>query len=491
LGRCVPQPERRLEPWRTRHPIAAGIATRKEDPIVSTALRIDRRDLAAPASRLRIFTRTNLDRIPQLEALSAYERAAMKAVAWVLPFRVNPYVIDELIDWSRVPEDPIYQMTFPQPGMLEKPDLDRMLTLVQDDASAERLAAEAREIQQRLNPHPAGQLDLNVPTIEGERVPGLQHKYDETVLFFPAAGQTCHAYCSYCFRWAQFVGMEDLKFAARETDGLVGYLKDHPQVTSVLITGGDPMVMKAHVLRRYIEPLLAPELEHVESIRIGTRAPVFWPHRFVSDGDADELKALFQRVADAGKTLALMAHYSHPRELATPMAERAVKAIQDSGAVIRCQAPLIRHVNDDAETWADLWRRQVRLGAIPYYMFVERDTGARRYFEVPLARALEIFNGAYRTVSGLARTVRGPSMSALPGKVLIDGVAEIQGEKVFVLKLLQARRAEWVGRPFFARFDPLATWLDDLQPAFGESEFFYESELRELGRAIDGEAGSR
>jgi L-lysine 2,3-aminomutase len=211
----------------------------------------------------------------------------------------------------------------------------------------------------------------------------------------------------------------------------------------------------------------------------------------VSDDDADEMKALFERVADAGKTLALMAHYTHPRELATPIAEQAVKAIQDSGAVIRCQAPLIRHVNDDAETWADLWRRQVRLGAIPYYMFVERDTGARRYFEVPLVRALEIFNGAYRSVSGLARTVRGPSMSALPGKVLIDGVAEIQGEKVFVLKLLQARRAEWVGRPFFARFDPLATWLDDLQPAFGESEFFYEPELREVGGGVDGAVGSR
>ena len=67
-----------------------------------------------------------------------------------------------------------------------------------------------------------------------------------------------------------------------------------------------------------------------------------------------------------------------------------------------------------------MWREQSRLGIVPYYMFVERDTGPKRYFEVPLARTLDIFNTAYRQMSGIARTVRGPSMSALPGKVLID-----------------------------------------------------------------------
>ncbi|NIP76191.1 MAG: lysine 2,3-aminomutase, partial [Xanthomonadales bacterium] len=90
-------------------------------------------------------------------------------------------------------------------------------------------------------------------------------------------------------------------------------------------------------------------------------------------------------------------------------------------------------------------------------MFVERDTGARDYFEVPLARALQIFRGAYRQVSGLARTVRGPSMSATPGKVLVDGVTSVAGERVFILKFLRGRDPSWVGKPFFARFDPDAT----------------------------------
>jgi KamA family protein len=308
----------------------------------------------------------------------------------------------------------------------------------------------------------------------------VQHKYRETVLFFPAAGQTCHAYCSYCFRWAQFVGIDGLKFATRQAENLVRYLRQHREVTSVLFTGGDPMVMKAAVLKRYIEPLLDPSLDHVSSIRIGTKAPAYWPYRFVTDPDTDELMRLFESVRASGRHLAVMAHYSHPRELETPIAHAAVRRMRSAGAVVRCQAPLIRHVNDSAECWSDMWRAQVRLGAVPYYMFVERDTGAKEYFEVPLAEALEIFERAYRRVSGLGRSVRGPSMSAMPGKVLVDGVATIQGQKVFVLKFVQGRNPEWVGKPFFAKFDPQATWLTDLEPAFDEEQFFFEPDLDEM-----------
>lgn len=110
-------------------------------------------------------------------------------------------------------------------------------------------------------------------------------------------------------------------------------------------------------------------------------------------------------------------------------------------------------------------------------MFIERDTGARRYFEVPLVCAWEIYRDAVKQISGIARTARGPSMSADPGKVEVCGVAEIRGEKVFVLRFIQARNPDWVQRPFFARFDPDATWFDQLKPAFGETAFFFEREV--------------
>ena len=193
---------------------------------------------------------------------------------------------------------------------------------------------------------------------------------------------------------------------------------------------------------------------------------------------------LFEQVIRSGRQLALMAHYSHPREIEPEPARAAVRRVLDTGAVIRCQAPLIRHVNDTAEVWSRMWRLQTRLGMVPYYMFVERDTGARHYFEVPLARALKIFNEAYSQISGLSRTVRGPSMSATPGKVMIDGVTHVQGEKVFLLKFLQGRNPDWVGRPFFAKYDEEATWLDGLEPAFGQEEFFFEPEMRRLSEGF-------
>jgi KamA family protein len=405
----------------------------------------------------------------------------MEAVSAVLPFRVSNYVVEDLIDWDAVPDDPIFQLTFPQREMLDPKDFDTMRRLVANGASDERIQRSARQIQMRMNPHPAGQVELNVPKVDGSPVAGMQHKYRETVLFFPSQGQTCHAYCTYCFRWPQFVGLDELKFASREAESLVDYLKAHHEVNSVLFTGGDPLVMRTKVLRRYIEPLLAPELDHLVSIRIGTKATAYWPYRFTTDDDAADLLALFEEVRAKGRHLALMSHYSHPRELETPVAQAAVRAIQSAGAVVRCQAPLIRHVNDSASTWAEMWRRQVNLGCIPYYMFVERDTGPKRYFEVPLARALGIFQRAWRRVSGLARTVRGPSMSATPGKVLVDGVAEIGGEKVFVLKMIQGRDPSWVNRIFFAKYDERAVWLDQLTPAL-DDEFFFEPHMRELQR---------
>ena len=136
--------------------------------------------------------------------------------------------------------------------------------------------------------------------------------------------------------------------------------------------------------------------------------------------------------------------------------------------MIRTQAPLIRTINDNAEDWNRMWRIQLRLGMVPYYMFVERDTGPAGYFAVSLARAAELFRDAYSAVSGLCRTVRGPSMSATPGKVAVDGVADIAGQKVFALHMIQARDPSLVGRPFFAQYDPDAVWLSDLRPAFAD-----------------------
>jgi len=94
----------------------------------------------------------------------------------------------------------------------------------------------------------------------------------------------------------------------------------------------------------------------------------------------------------------------------------------------------------------------------------------------------DIYTDAVSRVSGLGRTVRGPSMSSTPGKVHVLGSADIKGEKVFMLKFLQARNPAWMGQVFFAKYDPEAVWLDGLTPAFGEDKFFFEDELADMER---------
>ncbi len=425
-------------------------------------------------TKFKPYTRQTIRQAPQWELLTPEQQEAVQVISHVLPFRTNQYVLDQLIDWDNIPDDPIYRLVFPHRDMLPAHEYWQLRDLVlvkQDDAAAQQLV---RQIRLRMNPHPAGQMTHNVPRVNDAPLRGLQHKYKETVLFFPSAGQTCHAYCTFCFRWPQFVGMDDMKFDARETTELVEYLKNHKDVTDVLITGGDPMIMNTRSMEEIIAPLLGPGLEHIQNIRVGTKSVSYWPQRYVSDRDADDLLRLFERVVASGKNMAIMGHYNHAVELRQEVAQQAVKRIVGTGATLRMQGPLIRHINEDPASWAELWRTGVRLGAIPYYMFVERDTGPREYFQLPLARAHEVFQQAYQMVSGLARTVRGPSMSAFPGKVVIDGVAQIGGEKVFALQFLQARNADWVRKPFYAKYDPTATWFDQLRPAFGRDKFFFE-----------------
>lgn len=432
-----------------------------------------------PPRKFRVYTQRDLDRITAIHHLPSEQRFAMKVVSTVLPFRVNEYVIDELIDWNNIPNDPIFQLTFPQQEMLNPEHFDRIAKLLRAEAPKEEIAQAVAEIRTELNPHPAGQMELNIPRLPGgEQIFGLQHKYRETVLFFPSQGQTCHSYCTFCFRWAQFVGDKSLRMATTEAEKLHTYLRHHKQVSDLLLTGGDPMVMKTKNLIAYLEPLLRPEFDHVQTVRIGTKALTFWPYRFVTDSDADELLNIFERLVAAGKHVAIMAHFNHWRELTTSVCEAAIARIRATGAEIRAQGPLLSHINDDADAWARMWRNQVRLGVIPYYMFVERDTGAHHYFKLPLVRACNIYREALQQVSGLARTARGPSMSAGPGKIEMLGVTDINGEKVMALRFLQGRNPDWTYRPFYAAYDENATWLDDLKPAFGEEKFFFEDEYQ-------------
>ena len=430
---------------------------------------------------MKFYGQRDIDTIPQLQKLTEEERFATKVVSHVFPFRTNNYVVEELIDWDKAPFDPMYQLTFMQKDMLSEEHFNLLADAIKRNKPQQDIKQLANDIRFELNPHPAGQLTANVPLMDDEEiVPGVQHKYKETCLVFPSSGQTCHSYCTFCFRWAQFVGLNDLKFATDESNRFQDYLKQNKQITDVLFTGGDPMVMSLKKLETYLEPLLQPEFEHIQNIRIGTKSISYWPFKYVTDPEADGVLRLFEKIVNSGKHLAIMGHFNHWVEISTDVSKEAIRRIRSTGAQIRTQSPLIKNINDDSKVWSKMWNEQVKLGAIPYYMFIERDTGPKDYFAVPLERAYNIFRDAYSNVSGLARSVRGPSMSATPGKVRVDGITSVYGEKVFALNFLQARNPEWVRRPFFAKYDPNAIWLDDLKPAFGEEKFFFTDELNQM-----------
>ena len=429
----------------------------------------------------RAFAQHNFRQIPQINNLTPEQIEDIEVVSHVLPFKANNYVVDQLIDWNNVPEDPIFTLTFPRREMLIPEHYERMRSVLRSGASRDEIKKTAMEIREELNPHPAGQLEYNVPMIEGMKLTGMQHKYRETVLFFPSQGQTCHAYCSFCFRWPQFVGMDEWKFAMKETELLVKYLKRHDEVTDLLFTGGDPMIMKNKIFGAYIDELIDADIEHLQTIRIGTKALGYWPYKFITDEDADDTLRTFEKIVKSGKNLSIMAHFNHPAELSTKAVKKAISRIISTGAQIRTQSPVMRNINADPAVWAQMWREQVNLGCVPYYMFVARDTGAQHYFKVPLVEAWEIFRNAYQHVSGVCRTVRGPSMSATPGKVQVLGVSEVGGKKVITMRFLQGRNPDWVARPFFAEYDENACWLDELKPAFGEDKFFFEKDLTPKG----------
>jgi KamA family protein len=419
----------------------------------------------------------NFKDMPQIKRLTDEQIHDIEVVGTVLPFKTNNYVIENLIDWSNIPDDPMFIQTFPQKGMLLPEHYRKMEATLMATNDRVEIKKTADEIRMQLNPHPAGQIEYNVPSLHDNILQGMQHKYRETVLFFPSKGQSCHAYCTFCFRWVQFVGMTELKFAANDADVLVEYVVEHPDVTDVLITGGDPLLMKTEILASYIKPLLEADPPNLRNIRIGSKALAYWPYRFLTDNDADDLLNLFREVKATGRHLAYMAHFNHYAELEGEAVKQAIERILETGAVIRTQSPVLRHINDDPEVWAEMLRRQVALGCIPYYMFVARDTGAQHYFGVALVEAWRIFRKTYQSVSGICRTIRGPSMSCVPGKVQILGVSEVRGEKVMVLRMIQGRNPDWAARPFHAEYDEKATWFSDLKPAFGEEKFFFQDEL--------------
>jgi L-lysine 2,3-aminomutase len=407
----------------------------------------------------------NFREIEYMRYLPEEVKNEVEIVSQVIPFKTNNYVVDYLIDWENYEDDPIYILNFPNRRMLTKSQYGRLSKAYTNSNSEGELKKVIYDIRMEMNPHPAQQM-TNVPVLDGEELKGMQHKYKDIVLFFPSQGQTCHAHCTFCFRWPQFVKDLDLKFSMREIEKVIAYIRQEESINEILFTGGDPMVMDPGTLSRYIEALIDAKIPNLQNIRFGTKSLSYWPFVFIPrfNEEASAMLDILKRITDNGLHLSIMAHFNHPNELETEVVREAIRNIRATGAEIRTQAPVLNNINNNSEDWSRMWTRQVQLGLVPYYMFIERETGPYEYFSVPLADVYRMYQKAIRNSGSFAKTITGPVMSAAKGKVQIMGIVDnpLDGNTYFMMQYIRHRDFRQTFKPFFMEYDEEATWVDQL-----------------------------
>lgn len=353
-----------------------------------------------------------LSDIPQL---SEQERAALQPVADAYAFRVSDYYL-KLIDWND-PDDPIRRLVIPRADELH--DWGKL------DASNEAANTVLR---------------------------GVQHKYPDTALLL--CNEVCGAYCRYCFRKRLF--MNDNDEASRDFSEAYAYIGEHPEITNVLLTGGDPLLLSTRRLTEIIEALRA--IDHVQIIRIGTKMTAFAPDRVTAD---PALLDMLAKYSTAHKRIYFMNHFDHPRELTDEAIDGLDKLIR-AGVILTNQCPMIAGINDDPIVLSDLFRKLSWIGCPPYYVFQGRPTAGNDPYKIPIVRGWEIFREALRHGAGLARRARFV-MSHETGKI---EVLAVDAERIY-MRYQRAKDAELRGRFLVYERNDDAYWLDDLKPIPG------------------------
>lgn len=350
-----------------------------------------------------------ITKIDKIEHISEEEKNKLKPITDKFVFRVNDYYLN-LIDWDN-PDDPLRKLVIPNENELD--EYGRW------DASDE---------------------DTNYA------VPGCQHKYTTTALLI--CSEVCGAYCRYCFRKRLF--RNDVKEAMADVEPGLQYIKEHPEINNVLLTGGDPLVLATKKLRMIIERLR--DIDHVKIIRIGSKMPGFNPMRIYED---QEFLDLIQEYSTPEQRIYIMAHFTHPNEM-TEEALKACDALQHAGATVVNQCPILRGINDDSAVLGELLDRLSWAGITPYYFFINRPVAGNSEFVLTLKEAYNLVEEAKMKTSGLGKRIR-LSMSHTSGKIEI---LAIENGKAY-LKYHQSRDGNY-GQFMVLDCPDEATWFDEL-----------------------------
>jgi len=217
-------------------------------------------------------------------------------------------------------------------------------------------------------------------------VKGIVHRHPDRVLFKPA--HVCAVYCRFCFR-REMVGPGSDVLSPAEREEALDYIRAHPEIREVILTGGDPLILSARQLSDLLDEI--ESIEHVQSIRAHTRIPVADPQRVTQD----MLGAL-----DRDKPVYICLHINHVQEI-TPAVDAAIKGLRKAGCILLSQSVLLRGVNDNAEALEDLMRALVARGVKPYYIHHPDLAPGTSHFRLSLTRGRELIAQLHARLSGL------------------------------------------------------------------------------------------
>jgi lysine 2,3-aminomutase len=341
--------------------------------------------------------------------LASKERDAMETVSETFPFRSNEYYLS-LIDWKD-DHDPLRRIVIPDSAELKG----------------------------------GGCLD---PSCEKDftRKPGLQHKYAQTGLLL--LSDVCGGICRFCFRKRLFMDTE--RETVKDVSAGIDYIREHKEITNVLLTGGDPLTLETCRIESILRQLR--EIEHVSIIRIGSKMLAYNPYRILNDNN---LCSVLSRYSTPEKRIYLMAHFNHPREL-TDVSIQAAHELQKAGVMVVSQTPVLNGINSDPEIFTELFRKLSFAGISPYYVFQCRPSLGNRFFQVPVEQSYDIVQKSWQACSGLAKRARFV-MSHATGKIEVVGKTAGQ---VF-MRYHQSADPANIGKFMVFRSNPLARWFDD------------------------------
>ncbi len=218
-------------------------------------------------------------------------------------------------------------------------------------------------------------------------VPGLVHRYPDRALLI--ATTTCSMYCRHCTR-KRVAGTRETSISPRRLEQVIAYLTAHPEISDVIISGGDPLTMSDESLEIILSSLR--KVASVQIIRIGTRMPVVLPMRIT-----DELVAMLKKY----HPLWINTHFNHPNEI-TPESTEACRKLADAGIPLGNQSVLLRNVNDDPRVYEQLCRALVRMRVRPYYLYQCDLVRGVEHFRTPISKGIEIMEYLRGRLSGLA-----------------------------------------------------------------------------------------